>query len=136
MSKLSNITLCSRMTTKCLLVFCGFIVIIAVYFPARHARHYDFIQPNEVLNEILLHDFSTDEHNLKNCTYKNVIQKNTEIEIDEIYKNLNDYEKPDAGNVFLLIYTSSFHFIFSRRQICSKKLLCTNQSSHNSSLQK
>lgn len=71
-----------------IVVLCAIIIIIvAVYFPARHARHYDYIEDSKVLNELVAaSNTRQNEGNMRFCSYEDIVLNNTENEYSEIYK--------------------------------------------------
>ncbi|VEN33865.1 unnamed protein product [Callosobruchus maculatus] len=59
------------------------IIIVAVYFPTRHARHYSYIKVENVASEIEWN--APAEPRSKNCSYENLILNNVDIDIRSIY---------------------------------------------------
>ncbi|KAF7267943.1 hypothetical protein GWI33_018887 [Rhynchophorus ferrugineus] len=71
------------MITKCVQCICALVIFIAVYFPSRHARHYDYIHLKDVISELVFNinnKFSQE----KNCEYGALILNNTEIIIADV----------------------------------------------------
>lgn len=83
------------MLNKCFIVLICAIVIIAIYFPARHARHYEYIDDKYVLEELVISE-SSNKNNLKACSYEKQVFNNTDIQFGEFYKRIR-YQKPAKG---------------------------------------
>ncbi|XP_044253580.1 beta-1,4-galactosyltransferase 1 isoform X1 [Tribolium madens] len=81
------------MSARNIWVFCGIIVTIAIYWPTRHARHYDYIDLKDVYKEL---QFTQKISHLRNCNYKEVILNNTDVEIGEA----KSYFTPEHGGVY------------------------------------
>lgn len=88
------------MLKQCLLTLCIVIIIIAVYFPARHARHYEYIEIENIYKTLELDNSHLISSNLKDCNYQNIILNNEDIEIDSVntYRN---FSKPFTGEFFI-----------------------------------
>lgn len=72
------------MFNKCLVAF-GLVAFIAIYFPARHARHYNYVENEKILQELVPAKGINVNSNLKICTYEHVVLNGTEIEYNQIY---------------------------------------------------
>lgn len=83
------------MLNKCFLVLISAVVIIAIYFPARHARHYDYIDDKYILNELVISKTSNSD-NLKRCSYENLVLNSSDIEYEGFYRKTG-YEQPLKG---------------------------------------
>lgn len=71
------------MITKYVKCICALVIFIAVYFPSRHARHYEYIHLKDVIRELVFNinnKFSQE----KNCTYEALILNNTEITVSDV----------------------------------------------------
>jgi hypothetical protein len=88
-----------RMTTKCILVVCSVIAAIAIYWPARHARHYDYIDLERVYNELLFSHIGNSKPNLKNCDYEDVIVNNSDIDVASITVPKH-FDRPGLGGEY------------------------------------
>ncbi|CAH1113238.1 unnamed protein product [Psylliodes chrysocephalus] len=75
------------------------IIVIAVYFPSRHARHYNYISVKDMLNEL---DLKWPQNNrvLKNCSYNEIVTNDEDIEISSI-KDKREFKKPLLGGEFI-----------------------------------
>lgn len=84
------------MLKRCLLTLGIFIIVVAVYFPTRHARHYEYIEVEDIFNSLELGKSNFINSNLKGCNYKDIILKNEEIDINSVTKFRN-FSKLLAG---------------------------------------
>ncbi|CAH1179366.1 unnamed protein product [Phaedon cochleariae] len=73
------------MLRQFLIILTIVIIFIAVYFPTRHARHYNYIALQNIANELDLRKPIEIDYNLKNCTYHGVVLNNEDINIDSVY---------------------------------------------------
>lgn len=83
------------MLNKCFLVLICAVLIIAIYFPARHARHYEYVDDKYVLEELVISEIPNKD-NLKACRYKSLVLNNTDIEFEEFFKR-TEFQKPLKG---------------------------------------
>lgn len=83
------------MLNKFLLILICTVVLIAIYFPARHARHYEYIDDTHILEELVISQLSSND-NLSTCSYKNLILNATDIEFEEFYNTVK-FKKPLNG---------------------------------------
>lgn len=91
------------MLKQCLVTLGVIIILIAVYFPARHARHYKYIEVENVFNSLQLGTRKYMGSNI-GCSYQNIIINNEDIAINSITKYKN-FSKPLAGkNRFKLLF--------------------------------
>lgn len=84
------------MIKNCLLTIGVVIIIVAIYFPDRHARHYNYINKENILKQIKLQEPTTIYSNLRSCTYQDIILNNVDVEI----KTITDYQpfqRPFSG---------------------------------------
>lgn len=88
------------MLTKCVQLLCVTAVFVAVYFPARHARHYDYVTLENAIKEIVLRAPGTALLGSRNCTYRNVILNNEEIPVSNITKN-SYFVQPLPGGEYI-----------------------------------
>ncbi|CAG9760610.1 unnamed protein product [Ceutorhynchus assimilis] len=87
------------MLTTCIQLLCLTALFVAVYFPARHARHYEYVAQENVLKEIVLNNhphFS----NKPNCTYEDIVSSSHVIQVSDITKQQN-YIAPLFGGEFI-----------------------------------
>lgn len=84
------------MLKQCLLTLGLVIIAIGVYFPARHARHYEYIKTENVYNSLEIENSPYIDSNLKKCNYQKIIVNNEDIEISSIYEYRN-FSNPLAG---------------------------------------
>lgn len=84
------------MFSKCLLAVLCVVLIIALYFPARHARHYEYVDDNDILNELVITEELATRNDLKSCSYKNLILNGSDVEFGEFYRSVQ-FEKPENG---------------------------------------
>lgn len=82
-------------TNTRLLLLC-IVIVIAIYFPARHARRYNYIEDSEILNELVISNVRQNNTNLKVCTYEDLILNSRENEYSEIYK-IQEFERNVKG---------------------------------------
>ncbi|KAJ8964699.1 hypothetical protein NQ314_004691, partial [Rhamnusium bicolor] len=87
------------MLKNCLLTLGVVIIIVAIYFPTRHARHYNYITIDKIYKEIELRKPKNSESNLKTCTYQELILKNADIEISTVMER-KPFQQPYAGGEF------------------------------------
>ncbi|KAJ3660575.1 hypothetical protein Zmor_005017 [Zophobas morio] len=85
------------MTTKCILIVCSVIALIAIYWPARHARHYDYIDLADVYDELLFVHVKTNKPNLKYCDYEDVIVNNSDVDVEEVVEQRRFYRPKNGG---------------------------------------
>lgn len=85
------------MLKKCLLSLGLVIIVIAVYFPTRHARHYEYIQINNIFDSLELRISNFYNSNLKGCNYNNIILRNEDIDINSISTANRNFSEPFAG---------------------------------------
>lgn len=67
-------------------------MFIFLFHPGRHAKYYDYIQINDVIDELVPTEFQIKETNLKECSkyfYKDLILSEEEFSIKDIYKFKN-----------------------------------------------
>lgn len=96
------------MLNKCFLGLIGAVLIIAIYFPARHARHYEYVDDGHILNELVVSEPElSNKNDLKSCSYKNLILNSSDIEFVEFYRSAK-FEKPRNGE-----FKSCFSFVQS-----------------------
>ena len=74
------------------------IALIAIYWPARHARHYDYIDLADVYDELLFVHVKTNKPNLKYCDYEDVIVNNSDVDVEEVVEQRRFY-RPKNGNL-------------------------------------
>lgn len=74
------------MFTKCLVVF-GLIVLIGIYFPTRHARHYKYVEDHEILDELIKLNRNSLETNLNVCSYEDIVLNGSEIDQSQMYRS-------------------------------------------------
>lgn len=92
------------MLKECLLTLCLVTVliyfIIPFYSPSRHARHYEYIDIENIYKSLKLYNSYFVNSNLKDCNYQNIILKNEDVEIDSVatYRN---FSTPFAGEFFM-----------------------------------
>ncbi|XP_057661674.1 beta-1,4-galactosyltransferase 2 isoform X1 [Diorhabda carinulata] len=85
---------------KNLLIVIGFLIlVIAVYYPSRHARRYDYISVEDIPNELNLHWPQFIDYHLKNCSLQNILVNSKEIDISSITKE-KYFQKPLTGGEF------------------------------------
>ncbi|XP_060519849.1 beta-1,4-N-acetylgalactosaminyltransferase bre-4 isoform X2 [Cylas formicarius] len=84
------------MIIKCVITVAIFFIVIAIYFPARHARRYDYIRLENVSRELVLKVRQGSEENLPKCAYDDVILNNQHIEVSKI-NYFKTFIKPKAG---------------------------------------
>ncbi|KAJ8943109.1 hypothetical protein NQ318_011875 [Aromia moschata] len=87
------------MLKNCLLTIGVVVIIVAVYFPARHARHYSYISTENIYKELVFIQPKNGDYNLKNCTYQDTILNNEDIKITSITKK-KKFRKPYAGGEY------------------------------------
>lgn len=83
------------MLNKLFLALICTVLIIAIYFPTRHARHYEYVDDTHVLEELVISDISNSV-NLKSCSYKNLILNGSDIEFEKFFSTVT-FEKPENG---------------------------------------
>lgn len=88
------------MLKQCLLTLCIVIIIIAVYFPTRHARRYEYIEIENIYESLKLYNSHFINSNLRDCNYQKIILNNEDVEIDSVttYRN---FSKPFAGEFLI-----------------------------------
>lgn len=91
------------MLSQCIQLLCLSALFIAVYFPARHARHYHYISLENAFDEIVLKRPAKTENGLPNCTYKEIILNNEEIPMSNITVN-QDFLSPLPGGEFIPVH--------------------------------
>lgn len=96
------------MLKQCLLTLCIVIILIAVYFPTRHARHYDYIKIENIYNSLKFENSHFINSNLKDCNYQKVILNNEDVEINSVttYRN---FSKPFAGEFYIKPYQIEYN---------------------------
>ncbi|XP_074027930.1 beta1,4-N-acetylgalactosaminyltransferase B isoform X1 [Leptinotarsa decemlineata] len=67
------------MLKNCIGVITIIILFIAVYFPSRHARRYDYIVLKNILNELDFRKTENVDFKLQNCSYRDMIMKNEDV---------------------------------------------------------
>lgn len=87
------------MIKNCLLTIGVVIIIVAIYFPARHARHYNYISKENVFSQIKLRETTNSYPNPKSCTYQDIILNNVDVEISTITEN-KPFQQPFSGELF------------------------------------
>ncbi|KAJ8982089.1 hypothetical protein NQ317_011087 [Molorchus minor] len=88
------------------------IIIVAIYFPTRHARNYSYIPTNRIYKEIVLLKTENQIHNLNRCTYEDLILKNKNIEITSVT------EKKEFPKAFS---RSKILKAWSNQKVCSNR---------------
>ncbi|XP_060519848.1 beta-1,4-N-acetylgalactosaminyltransferase bre-4 isoform X1 [Cylas formicarius] len=88
------------MIIKCVITVAIFFIVIAIYFPARHARRYDYIRLENVSRELVLKVRQGSEENLPKCAYDDVILNNQHIEVSKI-NYFKTFIKPKAGGEYV-----------------------------------
>jgi hypothetical protein len=122
------------MTTKCILVVCSVIAAIAIYWPARHARHYDYIDLERVYNELLFSHIGNSKPNLKNCDYEDVIVNNSDIDVASITVPKH-FDRPGLGD-WRGCCCEIVARVCCRRRVFTERLQSTTESRSDSTLQK
>ncbi|CAH0547564.1 unnamed protein product [Brassicogethes aeneus] len=84
------------MFLKCFLPICVIVLLIAIYFPTRHARHYKYIEDQWILSELITEKPIHSNSNLKTCNYKELIENSVEIEYKDIH-NTKEFNPPESG---------------------------------------
>ncbi|KAL3285421.1 hypothetical protein HHI36_019523 [Cryptolaemus montrouzieri] len=75
-------------------------IIIGIYFPSRHARHYSCVKNENVLDS-LYYEQKMAHHNLKNCNYEDVVfMPGNDISIEDV-SDEKIYLKPLPGGEYL-----------------------------------
>ncbi|KAL1497182.1 hypothetical protein ABEB36_008181 [Hypothenemus hampei] len=87
------------MLLKCVQLLCVTAIIVAVYFPTRHARHYDYIAIENALKEVVLQSPFSSRRDLKSCTYEDVILNSQPVPMDNI-TGQQDFIPPLPGGEF------------------------------------
>lgn len=85
------------MLNKCFIFVISAVLIVAVYFPARHARHYEYVVDEDILKELVTSKNS--QGNLKTCSYQNIILNNSDIEFDK-FDWKAEFKKPLKGEFY------------------------------------
>lgn len=88
------------MSGKLIWAICG-IISIAIYWPARHARHYDYIEIDEVHSQLQFVQ-ETLPHNTKNCSYESVILRNSDVDFLSVLESKN-YLTPEQGTTNIVL---------------------------------
>lgn len=81
------------MLKRCLLTLGVVIFIIALYSPARHARHYEYVKVENIYNSL---ELGNKNLILKDCNYQDIILNNEDVEVNSVSKP-RDFSKPLAG---------------------------------------
>lgn len=90
-------------------------ILIGIYFPSRHARHYEYVAINSILNNLHFESIFPNI-NIKNCTYDDIIfASDNEIRIDDITQ-LKVHLEPKSGK-YCMILLNDFHCLYI--SICS-----------------
>lgn len=89
-----------------IVVLCVIIIAVAIYFPARHARHYDYIEDSKVLDELVVSSTRHNESNLRFCTYEDIIANNRENEYSEIY----EVQKFEGNIKGIMLFIGFYHY--------------------------
>lgn len=74
------------MLNKYFLLIVCVVVLVAIYFPNRHARHYSYVHDNNVLHELIPSTGKNDPTNLKICSYEQIISNGSEVDRNNIYR--------------------------------------------------
>lgn len=69
-----------------ILILCVIIIVVAIYFPTRHARHYDYIENSKVLDELVASNSRYNKTHVRFCSYADIVLNNTENKYSEVYK--------------------------------------------------
>ncbi|XP_030761109.1 beta-1,4-N-acetylgalactosaminyltransferase bre-4 [Sitophilus oryzae] len=89
------------MITRCVRIICALVICVAVYFPARHARHYEYIPLKKVIQELTFVDGTPhSENHLRNCSYEDLILKSKEVPVSDITKP-KKFELPLRGGEYI-----------------------------------
>lgn len=86
------------MLKQCLLVLAIVFIIIAVYCPTRHARHYEYIKLAKAHNSLQLENTNFMNLNQNICNYEDIILNNEDVEINSIQVQRN-FSKPLTGKI-------------------------------------
>ncbi|KAJ8922093.1 hypothetical protein NQ315_004025 [Exocentrus adspersus] len=87
------------MLKNCLLAISVVLIIVSIYFPARHARHYSYILKDNISSQLKLHEPRNKLPNLKTCTYQNIILNSEDVDINSINER-KSFQQPLAGGEF------------------------------------
>ncbi|XP_045462996.1 beta-1,4-galactosyltransferase 1 isoform X3 [Harmonia axyridis] len=77
--------------------------LIGIYFPSRHARHYECVNIDNILGSLHLESVESNiqNNNLKNCTYETVLfDPNNKIQIKEVIQQ-RVYSEPTSGGEYI-----------------------------------
>ncbi|XP_017774070.1 PREDICTED: beta-1,4-galactosyltransferase 6 [Nicrophorus vespilloides] len=87
------------MLKQLIIVIVVFIIATTVYHPDRHAKHYDYIEDTEVLNELIPDPRIRKETNLGDCNYEEILLNNVEIYAGDVYKSYG-FHLPNEGGEY------------------------------------
>ncbi|XP_066258961.1 beta-1,4-galactosyltransferase 6 [Euwallacea similis] len=90
------------MLSRCIQLLCVTAVFVAVYFPSRHARHYDYITLENAFQEVVL-NYPSSGSSLQNCTYQDTILNNEVVPVSNI-SVLQDFIAPLPGGEFVPLH--------------------------------
>ncbi|CAG9856123.1 unnamed protein product [Phyllotreta striolata] len=78
------------------------IIFVAVYFPSRHARQYNYIPVKEMVDELDLKRAQSNNalHSEKHCTFNELMGKVEDIDTSSI-NDRKVFKKPQLGGEFI-----------------------------------
>lgn len=79
--------------------FLLFYLLVIIYWPGRHAKHYPYTSNDEVYDILIKEMLDERKPNLNVCDYKEIILENREYDTPNKYAQY-DYKKPDLGDSF------------------------------------
>lgn len=85
---------------KIILLVLIFYLLLIIHWPGRHAKPYPYISDDKILDLLMKENLRTEEPNLPNCDYRNVIFESKEFDVPSS-GTIYNYRRPNLGIILL-----------------------------------